>query len=547
MEKWRKDNQRFFTPHWIPEKTKNGIDWLKWCSKICSLGYRDDWKQMNSANFGAYTSRNRLFGVFAKKGLPIVWPSVTHAKNPEKTFVGGRQLKKWNAVKDLLDFSNEGKTIFNRKKPLETTTMERLFKGSVKHIAGGKDAFDQAFISRYYSGNPEHRNHTVDEPAGTITTNNRLAIVSHSFISKYFSGHPESKSSSINTPASTIKPKDNQALVNTVSFIDQRNGGNLGHKSRSIDLPSKTLTQSGGNQQLVNADVLQKIDKIAENSLINFPLIQNLTHDKFGNPCAHFLQKYYSNGGQFNSINEPAATISTRDRLSKVSAQFIDRQFSQGKQNQTIDEPLGAITTVPKANYIQADFFIDKQYTGVENNQPITQPAGTITTNDKHCLIHAEKWLMNTNFNNVGSSLEGPAPVITASRHHHYIINPENNGQSMGHLIVAIDHFRTPLYYIVGEGSPIIVPVYDGDCEWTIKLKEFMVLFQIVDIKMRMLVIEELIQIQGFPKDYIMIGSNTDKKKFIGNSVVPAVVEHWILAYSQAVFADEYERFKIAA
>ena len=36
---------------------------------------------------------------------------------------------------------------------------------------------------------------------------------------------------------------------------------------------------------------------------------------------------------------------------------------------------------------------------------------------------------------------------------------------------------------------------------------------------MRMLDIDELLQIQGFPKDYKLIGTKTEKKKFIGNSV----------------------------
>lgn len=52
-----------------------------------------------------------------------------------------------------------------------------------------------------------------------------------------------------------------------------------------------------------------------------------------------------------------------------------------------------------------------------------------------------------------------------------------------------------------------------------VKIKEFMALYGIVDIKMRMLRIPELKQIMGFPKDYKLIGSQADQKKFIGNAV----------------------------
>lgn len=55
-------------------------------------------------------------------------------------------------------------------------------------------------------------------------------------------------------------------------------------------------------------------------------------------------------------------------------------------------------------------------------------------------------------------------------------------------------------------------------------------LMGIVDIKMRMLKVPELLKIQGFPKSYKLIGNETDKKKFIGNSVVPVVAQRIIEA-----------------
>ena len=53
----------------------------------------------------------------------------------------------------------------------------------------------------------------------------------------------------------------------------------------------------------------------------------------------------------------------------------------------------------------------------------------------------------------------------------------------------------------------------------TRKIKEFMALYGIVDIKMRMLRIPELKKIMGFPEDYTLVGSQADQKKFIGNAV----------------------------
>src|SRR6478609_3972401 len=93
-----------------PVSRKKGTDWLRWRESIKDLGYDDDWRELNSADYGSYTSRNRLFGIFSKKGLPISWPAPTHSKKAKFGMFGG--LEKWKAVKDVLDFTDEGVSIF---------------------------------------------------------------------------------------------------------------------------------------------------------------------------------------------------------------------------------------------------------------------------------------------------------------------------------------------------------------------------------------------------------------------------------------------------
>jgi len=44
-------------------------------------------------------------------------------------------------------------------------------------------------------------------------------------------------------------------------------------------------------------------------------------------------------------------------------------------------------------------------------------------------------------------------------------------------------------------------------------------------------------RIQGFPESYILEGTQTDQKKFIGNSVHPKVPKVWILAMSNKLKA----------
>jgi hypothetical protein len=86
---------------------------------------------------------------------------------------------------------------------------------------------------------------------------------------------------------------------------------------------------------------------------------------------------------------------------------------------------------------------------------------------------------------------------------------------------------KAPLYLVQVENGPVAIAVFDCDTGIMIKIKQFMCVFGLVDIKMRMLRVMELLKIQGFPANYQMVGNQSDHKKFIGNSVHPLVPKVW--------------------
>lgn len=389
-----------------PISMDKGRLYQKWVRNVKKYGYNFEHRILNAADFGAYTTRKRFFGIFAKKSLPIVFPEPTHCK-------GGRQdmfsrLEKWKPVKDVLDFSDEGTTIF-REKPLAEKTLERIYNGLIKFVAGGKDAFLVKYNSMNRTG--KYNAPGIDEPCPVVTTQNRLGVAQVCFLSKQFSGHPESKSVSVEEPAGTITCRDHHA----------------------------------------------------------------------------FVSAHYGNG--FNrSVNEPSATVTTKDRLSLVTPRFIANEYSGGGQHTSIDNICPAILTNPKQK-----------------------------------LITCKPWIMNTSFSNIGSNIEEPAQTITANRKWHYLMNPQFNsaGGSVDNpcftLIARMD--KMPPYLVATESGQIAIEIYDNDSPMTVKIKEFMALYGIVDIKMRMLRIPELKRIMGFPEDYVLVGTQADQKKFIGNAV----------------------------
>lgn len=436
-----------------PVSRKSGSDWLKWREHVREYGYRDDWRELNAADFGAYTSRNRLFGVFAKGDLPIGWPERTHAKNPQKMGLFGADLSKWKSVKDCLDFSKEGESIFTRKKPLVEATLERIYAGLVKFVANG----DDAFISKYFSGDPFGMNISVEGPAGTV------------------------------------KCKDGQAAV----FITKYNStGKNGKVSPGISIEEPCHTVAVQQRLAVTS--------------------------------AEFIAKYYGKGENVSNINEPLGTITTKDRMSVV---FVDAQYKNSIPSSVYD-PAGCLTTIPKLNLVECEQWIltnsfDKAGTSLENPSPTILATGMT------------KYLVSTNFTGISRSLNEPAPVITANRKHHYLINPqfESKGGSVDDpaftLIARMD--KAPPYIATAETGEAVIIIYDNDSAAMKKIKVFMAHFGIVDIKMRMLLIPELLRIQGFGDSYVLHGTQTEQKKYIGNAVVPEVVEAWVNAMAAKI------------
>lgn len=145
---------------------------------------------------------------------------------------------------------------------------------------------------------------------------------------------------------------------------------------------------------------------------------------------------------------------------------------------------------------------------------------------------------MATNFDNKPSSIEEPLSTITANRKWHYIVNPSHGGNISSTdapcPVIVARQDKAPLYMVISEGvgdtQGVAIRVDDGDTAIMLKIKEFMVLYNIIDIKMRMLKVAELLKIQDFPHDYKLEGNQSEQKKFIGNSVVPRVVSVWCLA-----------------
>ncbi len=170
-----------------PIKVRAGEDYRKFIAAMQSLGYAFESRELVAADFGAPTTRKRWYGIFRRDKKPIVWPVATHSKSGEP----GTQ--KWLSCGDYIDWSDLGRSIFNRKKPLVDATMHRIANGYRKYVVenpapyfvNNEDAV--AFLIQYHSETKkgDARGQLLTEPIKTIDTSNRYGLVT-AFITKFY-------------------------------------------------------------------------------------------------------------------------------------------------------------------------------------------------------------------------------------------------------------------------------------------------------------------------------------------------------------------------
>ena len=211
-----------------PVSRLKGADYLQWVDTMKSFGYDYEYRLLNSADYGAHTKRIRYFSQFARKGFPIIWPDPTHSNKKDDG------LKDWRPVKEVLDFTDEGESIFTRKKPLVEASLKRIYAGLKKFV----DTDEPSFMVKYNSMNQKgyYRPPSLNEPSPVITAQGRLGVASMVRLPLMTSYYGNSKGAqSVEKPCPTLTTKDRFSLW----FIDQQYGNG---KPASVNQPANTLT-----------------------------------------------------------------------------------------------------------------------------------------------------------------------------------------------------------------------------------------------------------------------------------------------------------------
>lgn len=295
--------------------------WVPMEALVRGLGCNVEWRERRASNAGSPTIRKRLFLIGRTDGRPIVWTKPKRHENPKPG-----QLP-WRTAAECIDFSDLGKSLFARKRPLVDNTCRRVAKGFWRHTvmaeqpfvlqldeqqlaAASLTEFANASTQRTFSaGEPlrtqvaqvkgghfalaaahlthlthhgDRSGYPVSEPTRTITGANRgeQALVTASMITL----RKGSTGSGMAHPVNALTTGSGHHAIAACHF-EQANGGFYKGDGRAAKVPLSTILGRGTNQRLASA----------------------------------YLVKYYGTGGQWQDMGEPMHTLPTKERMALIT------------------------------------------------------------------------------------------------------------------------------------------------------------------------------------------------------------------------------------
>ncbi|KTC27966.1 DNA methyltransferase [Pseudomonas sp. ICMP 19500] len=481
----------------MPDPKQRGRTWRRFVALLEGMGYVVEWKVIKACDFGAPTSRERLFMIARCDGQPIVWPEPTHAKTPTK----GQQ--KWKTAADCIDFSDLGKSIFGRKKDLAPATLRRVAKGMKKFVIDSAAPFIVPIAN--WSGETVQ---SADEPLRTVTSYPKGGAFS--VVSPVIAPATHQGSDRINDPLDPLPTVTcaNRGELTLISptLIQSGYGERPGQEPRvpGVDQPLGTVVAGGVKHALASACIVQA-----------------------GHGEGSGANKRRSHG--VNDICGPVGTVTASGGGQSVSAAVMIQ--ANGGFNTThakgMHEPMTTVTNTGSQQQLAVANLVHLR--GNCDARDVNDPLHTISAGGQHHGL-ASAFMERAFGGSVGQGLEEPAPTITAggggkSSLVSLTLSPEHEAGALRVAAFLISYYGTENISACNTPAPTIT-TKDRLAMVTVMVKGTP--YVIVDICLRMLKPSELYKAQGFPADYI-ISHGADGKPFTktqqvhmcGNSVSP--------------------------
>jgi DNA (cytosine-5)-methyltransferase 1 len=360
---------------------RRGQTFRKWHRQLENLGYRVDMRELRACNYGAPTTRKRLFVIATCTDSEIIFPEATH----------GPGLTPFRTAAECIDWGMPCPSIFERARPLADATLRRIARGVMRYVVNNPRPF---IVPMTHAG--DRAPHSIDEPLRTITTASRgeLALCTP-FIAGVGGRMGQSPERSIERPFQTVTAKADAVLV-APALINTRNGERLGQapRVRDIEAPFPTVTAAGSQGAMVAA----------------------------------FLARHY--GGHENDgspMPQPMHTITTKDHHHLVTSHIMKMRGENVGSDAR--EPLHTISA-QGTHHSEVRAFLLKFYGNEREGHNVAAPIGTVTTRDRFGLVtvQGEEYQIV----DIGMRMLSPRELFRAqSFPDSYVIDPEVDGSPL--------------------------------------------------------------------------------------------------------------------
>lgn len=521
-------------------KGQEGREFKRFVKAIRALGYKVAHKILRACDYGAPTSRKRLYMIMRCDGLPIVWPKPSHGR-PESPGVRSGRLLPYRTAAECIDWSIPCPSIFGRKKDLADSTMRRIAHGVMRYVVNAARPF---IVPVTHQGSV--RVHDIEEPLRTVTGANRgeLSLIDALLAPHITKFHSNSIGSPMDREMPTVTANGQPARpagavplgrAEAVLVPHVMTNRNSQKPFTAADEPTHTITAGGAHQNVVQAA----------------------------------LVSYGQHGGHNRPVEEPHHTVaaSKKDTNGVVCAQlaevaYIDRQFSRSI-GEAASDPIGATTAGGGGKSGAVTAFLSHFYSsGGGEGRPDT-PAKTITADGQHHAVvtaHIEQANGGPrNTRSAGRDARRPLSTATMTGSQQRIVETTlvEEGDlppEMMERAVKVAAFLVKYYGTDSENEVAQIQAAGRPLDTVTTKARFAVVtvtidavtYIIVDIGLRMLKPRELAAAQGFPNSYILNPEcwyTTEKgnRKFgplpiamqisaIGNSVCPPVARALVMA-----------------
>lgn len=497
-----------------------GMEFARWLKELRKAGYKVEHRELRACDYGAPTSRKRLFLIARCDGLPIVWPAPTHGA-PNSAGVQAGTLQPWRTAAECIDWSIPCPSIFERKRDLKPATCRRIAAGVMRYVV--KSA--KPFIVPLTHHGGEGRVYDVDAPIPTVTGAHRgeMAVVSPGIVKiTHTSNQPNAND--VNEPLRTITTAKGGEMAVTTASLQAIQGGAIvgcgGRRGQSgpsaLDAPYPTTTAKA-DACLAGATLI-KLRNGSDGEDPRAPLGTVTASGKHhGVAAATMVQMGYGErDGQAPralDVEAPLGTVVAGGGKHGLVTAFLEK-LSENSRGKSLDDPLDCVMAgAPRHAVVCAHM---AQHNGGRVGRAAVEPMQTQTVRGTQTQV------VQT------TMIEAGAPP------------PEMMDRAVQVAAFLVKYYGSE----IGQHQRVDQPIDTITAKprfAVITVTIDAVTFVLVDIGMRMLVPRELANAQDFPRGYKLdpvcwYRTDSGALKYgplpkshqiakIGNSVCPVMAE----------------------